>query len=163
MLPWHASMGPVPQVSSVTTWDWSHTYLRGMHGTGPIGLSEQNLGLHTVIKVLWSSKVNNNVVWDRSHTFMRGMHGTGPKDLSITAWDFILKSCHESSMKSQNWKIMYYGTSPIANWVACMGPVPFLALRHTWDQSPQQTFRPLLGKLGSWNLAETLTRQTWLR
>ena len=31
----------------------------------------------------------------------------------------------------------------------------------TWNPPPQ-TFRPLLDQLESWNLAQTLTRPTWL-
>ena len=64
----------------------------------------------------WNYKPCNNV-WSSS----KGIENNNSFN---TTWDSILKSYHWSSMKSQSWKIMSYGTGPIPTWEACMGLVP---------------------------------------
>ena len=123
-----------------------------MYGTGPIGLSEQNLGPHTVIKFYDVQKLKNNIVWDRSHTFIRGMHGTGPmcwckKPMGLVPWSiWIYKTSittfnEEVPIMSLNdlWDQSHvcilgiYGTGPKLASQVCMGPVSRCIFLDLWD------------------------------
>ena len=106
-------MGPVPQVSQNTIWDWSHRYLRITYGIGPIYVSLS----HT---------------WDQSHRCLTSIYGTGPIGISQPAMGPHAKIF---MMESHTYLRTIYGTGPMDISEIRMGLVPYVSESYTWDWS----------------------------
>ena len=130
-------MGPVPCLYLRYIWDRSQASLSGMYGTGLKIYLSWTMGLWKTSRTTFNRM--------KSHVWLWEAYGTGPMHASQVGmgpvpccdwrdqWDWSHTCMSGEHGTSKNF--INHLRSPIQGSESLMGPVPYMVVRLSWDQS----------------------------